>query len=211
MTLTAFKRNAQSVFNDWAKDYHAEGMENGHWPAVQKIFQALPDSTGHYLEIGVGNGYGITHLAQHQFKNGQCFGLDISEEMAALTAGRTAALGNVSIESGDFLTWQPPQNLRFDTIFSMEVFYYFPSIQKGINKAVSHLEQGGRLLLAVNFYQENTASHTWPQELDTPMQLWSADAYKSGFETAGLEGVQQQYITVKPNEVGTLLTIGTKP
>ena len=185
-------------------------MENGHWPAVQQVFSQLPDSSGNYLEIGVGNGYGISYLAGHQFKEGQCVGLDISPEMAALTRTRTAHLPNVHIESGDFLQWESPDHMAYDIIFSMEVFYYFPSIQAGLNKAVSHLKPGGQLWLMVNYYEEHIESHTWPEELNTTMQLWNRDQYKKGFIQAGLSNVKQSCIKIKSGDTGTLLTTGIK-
>lgn len=206
--MTTLNRTAQSVFDDWARDHHAPGMERGHWPTVRLAFEQIPDSTGRYLEIGVGNGYGIAHMAKNQFREGFCHGLDISPEMAALTQARTAHMANVRIESGNFLEWETSE--RFDLIFSMEVFYYFPSIQAGIDKAASLLQKGGSLWLAVNHYQENPESHGWPQDLGTPMQLWSAAEYVGGFERAGLTAIRQERLRATPGEPGTLLTAGVR-
>ncbi|MCK5148907.1 class I SAM-dependent methyltransferase [bacterium] len=208
--MIEYNRTAQSVFDDWAQDYHVEGMENGHWPAVRQIFPHIAESNGNYLEVGIGNGYGISHIAQNQYKHGQCYGLDISSEMAALTAKRTADQSNVHIHAGDFLKWQPAQGQLFDTIFSMEVFYYFASIQSGIEKAFSLLKYGGKLLLCVNFYEENAESHSWPGELDTPMELWNRQQYFEGFKQAGLKNITQKIIKKNPDDAGTLLTLGVK-
>lgn len=208
-----YSKSTQEVFNSWAQDYHADGMEEHHWPRVRQALEFIPEMTGNYLEIGVGNGYGIHYIATHQFAHGQCYGLDLSPNMIERARQKIEGLRNVHLESADFLTWQPKSGLRFSLIFSMEVFYYFHDIQAGIDKALSLLKPGGMLMVLVNYYKEHQASHSWPEELDTPMQLWSASDYLSGFEKAGLQNVQQRRFTdppeaAKPGDPGTLATWG---
>jgi len=136
--------------------------------------------------------------------------------MAERSRARTRDLHNVEIHSGDFLTWDPGPDLRFDLIFSMEVFYYFPDIRAGIDHAVSLLRPEGKLLVLVNYYREHEASHGWPADLDTPMTLWSAADYAAGFRQAGLVGVDQRYYrdtpaTAAAGDPGTLATWGRRP
>ena len=92
--MKELNKNARDVFNTWALDYHAEGMEKGHWNSVRKAFEMIPDSDGSYLEIGVGNGYSIHYMAEHQYKQGTCYGLNISENMvkAASAAPRSSQM-----------------------------------------------------------------------------------------------------------------------
>lgn len=209
-------RNTRDVFEDWGRDYHADGMESEHWPNVRQAFERIAPSNGDYLEIGVGNGYGLAHMATHQFRNGRCMGMDLSGSMVERARARTSALDNVVVEQGDFLAWDFGDR-RFDTIFSMEVFYYFHSIDAGIEKAFSLLNPGGRLWVAVNFYAENTASADWPDRLRTPMQRWSARDYADGFERAGFTDVEQHRIATPVPEgedagsAPTLLTGGVRP
>ncbi len=208
--MTENKRTAREVFDNWAIDYHADGMEKSHWESVKEAFRMIPQSRGNYLELGFGNGYGIKHIATHQFKDGQCYGLDVSPNMVEKAKNNLINIPNVHLNAGDFIQWSPGNNIQFSCIFSMEVFYYFKDIQKGIEKAASLLADGGMLIVLVNHYLENTESHTWPQELDTPMTLWSEHEYQNGFIKAGLENIKQSRINSGKNKPGTLCTVGYK-
>lgn len=208
------KSNAGCVFDEWAGDHRASGMEKGHWPVVSRAFELVPEMPGNYLEIGVGNGYGLCRMAADRFRNGNCIGIDLAPGMVRLASERAGDLPNVTVEQGDFMEWCPPDGMDFSLIFSMEVFYYFPSIQKGIEKAFSLLRPGGWLMVMVDFYRENRSAHDWPQQLGVPMQLWSMREYQEGMEKAGLTGVTQRLFTDEsrvPSSEPTLCTYGIKP
>lgn len=207
-------RTAREVFDDWARDHHADGMERHHRPRVEQALAGITVRDGNYLEVGVGNGYAIRLMAEGAFAGGRCYGLDLSPHMAERCRARTGDLANVEILAADFLTWDPGPDLRFDLIFSMEVFYYFPDIQAGIEHAVSLLRSGGQLLVLVNYYREHAASHRWPEDLDTPMTLWSASEYAAGFRGAGLVEIGQAFYRNPPAEQtdpGTLATWARRP
>ena len=210
------ERTTKEVFEAWGGDYHADGMENEHWPRVKQAFELIQPSSGNYLEIGVGNGYGLAHMATKQFADGRCLGMDLSTTMVERTRERTKGLANVEVEAGDFLARDFGER-RFDTIFSMEVFYYFPDMNDGLRKAFAILNPGGTLWVAVNFYEENAESAEWPKIMNTHMQRWSAAQYVEGFERAGFISVEQKMIEAptpegsKHGDAPTLLTFGTKP
>ena len=187
-------KTATDVFEEWGRDARADRMASHHWPLVRQAFDLIPDMPGNYLEIGVGNGYGIRHMATHQFSGARCFGVDLAASMVALSRRNTGHLSNVFIEQGNFLEWSAPAGESFALIFSMEVFYYLPDIQTGIDHARSLLEPGGQLWVLVNYYTENTVSHDWPQRLRTPMRMWSMQDYRDGFHRAGFSGVKQAQI-----------------
>ena len=211
--MTGERRTAREVFDDWARDHHADGMERHHWPRVAIAFEEIEPSTGNYLEVGVGNGYGIRRMAEGPFARGRCRGVELSPEMTARARAKTADLDRVTIDRADFLEWSPPEAERYALIFSMEVFYYFAEIQRGIERAVDLLAPDGLLLVLVNFYEEHRASHGWPRDLDTPMQLWSAANYRDGFEAAGLVDVRQRRLrdgAAEPGDPGTLATCGRR-
>lgn len=48
------QRSAKEIFDVWALDHHADGMEQSHWISVREAFQKIPSSGGNYLEIGFG-------------------------------------------------------------------------------------------------------------------------------------------------------------
>ncbi len=213
-----FGRTTREVFDDWARDYHADGMEEHHWPRVRQAFERIaPHEAGRYLEIGVGNGYGLRQMATRQFADGRCWGLDLSPHMVDRALRKTVDLDNVEVVAADFLSWDPGPDLRFDLIFSMEVFYYFRDVQAGIDRAAALLAPGGTLMVLVNHYAEHEASHAWPAQLDTPMTLWSAAQYRAAFERAGLAGVEQRFYREDPagappsDDPGTLATSGRVP
>ncbi|RKY75471.1 class I SAM-dependent methyltransferase [candidate division KSB1 bacterium] len=207
--MNLFSQKAKDLFNKWAVDYHADGMEKGHINSVKQSFKYIPVSNGNYLEIGFGNGYSIEHIASNQYSNGKCFGLDISENMLEKASQRLGFFPNVHLETGNFITWHPPSGTRFSCIFSMEVFYYFKEIQAGIEKAASLLEPGGRLMVLVNYYAENEVSLSWPDDVDVYMTLWSEKDYKQGFEKAGLINIKQKRLN-RQQDAGTLMTMGYK-
>lgn len=207
-------KTTKEVFEEWGSDHRAESMEIEHRSVVEQAFNLIPESSGNYLEIGIGNGYGIHRMATNQFSKGHCYGIDLASKMVELGKQRTSFQKNVTIEQADFLNWQPPAEEPFSVIFSMEVFYYFPSIQLGINKAYSLLKPGGQLWILVDFFKENTSTHCWPKELDTPMQLWSKDQYLNGLSEAGFTSIKQRIFsdpgsTVSPDGE-TLCSVGYK-
>ena len=208
-------KSTSEVFEEWGSDNRANGMEQGHWPRVQQAFALIPKMSGNYLEIGVGNGYGIRHMATNQFSEGHCWGLDLASSMVALSKKRTENIQNITVEHGNFLEWVCPSSELFSLIFSMEVFYYFPKIQHGIDKAYSLLEPGGQLWVLVNYFKENEISHEWPCLLQTPMQLWSKQDYRDGFVNAGFSGVEQHQFTDSQKKTSsdgsTLCIFGTRP
>ena len=207
------KSHAGRFFDEWAGDHRASGMEKGHWPVVSQAFELVPEMPGNYLEIGVGNGYGLCSMATDRFRNGHCVGIDLAPGMVRVASERVRGMPNVTVEQGDFMTWEAPAGMDFSLIFSMEVFYYFPSIQKGIEKAFSLLRPGGWLMVMVDFYRENPASHDWPRQLGVPMQLWSIREYLDGMERTGLVEVGQRLFSVpgKDSAQPTLCTFGIRP
>ncbi len=209
-------KTAGQVFDEWASDRRARNMSDHHWPVVAQAFELIPPQRGNYLEIGVGNGYAIRQMATHQFADGACLGIDVSQGMVKLAKAELADLDNVKIEQADFLSTAFVPEKKYDVIFSMEVFYYFSDVQQGIEKAFSLLNAGGRLFVMVDYYRENTINHTWPQDLETPMTLWSRAGYEASMESAGFLSIMQRTFVDPHNpkrdplDLGTLCTIGTR-
>ena len=98
----------------------------------------------------------------------------------------------------------------------MEVLYYLPSLSAALEEIVRLLKPGGRFACVVDYYQENEASHSWPEDVGVAMRLLSAADWRAAFEAAGLEVVDQSRVTVPAEEaseewettVGSLLTVG---
>ncbi len=203
-------RTPQEVFNQWEREDKGDKMGEMHWQNVFPVLSKISESRGNYLEIGTGTGLALEYIAKNPFLHGQCYGLDVSDEMVMKCKKRFTDFNNVIVENADFLSWTPTVE-HFDVIFSMEVFYYFPAIQDGLNKAFNLLSQNGELWVLVNFYKENETCHIWPEKLGVPMQLWSKDQYFDGFKNAGFTNVKQKFFGQGEGHDGvTLCTYGKK-
>ncbi len=101
----------------------------------------------------------------------------------------------------------------------MEVFYYLDDLAAGLAAVTSLLRPGGRFACVVDFYGENEASHSWPEEMNLPLQLLSEADWRAAMEGAGLRVVDQARLraplaagetpTWKHRE-GSLLTLSTR-
>ena len=201
------------IFDAWAESGRAEGMERGHSPTARAAFDRLGVSPGqHYLDIGCGNGYTVRWAADVH-PTVQAVGIDVSPKMI----GRARAMStqeNTRFIHAPF----PLPNLKaksFDAIFSMEVFYYLPDLTWGVLSAARLLKPGGLFACVVDFYEENTASHSWPDDVGVKMNLLSQAGWAQTMRDVGLEVVEQARLT-QPDardwkrDVGSLMTLARR-
>lgn len=207
----------RTVFDDWAVRGRAEGMARSHGPVARKAFHHLglkPDSW--YLDIGCGNGYTVRWAAE-DVPDGKAFGIDVAPEMIARAKDLSQGLANAEFHLATFPQHDLPLG-RFDAIFSMEVLYYLPSLSAALEEVVRLLKPDGRFVSVVDFYQENSASHSWPEDVGVAMRLLGAAQWREAFEDAGLEVVEQARITLPVEQaseswkvdVGSLMTAGRR-
>jgi len=205
----------QAVFDDWARRGRAEGMEQSHGPVARRAFDRLPlDSDSWYLDIGCGNGYTVRWAAAVT-RQGRAVGLDVAPEMIARARALSADASAAEFHCGTFPDHPLPPG-RFDAVFSMEMFYYLPDVAAAVREVHALLAPGGRFACVVDYYKENAASHSWPDDLGVPMHLLDTAEWGDRFEAAGLTVVEQVRITLPPGEasepwkaeVGSLLTLG---
>lgn len=180
----------RDLFDEWAQNGRAEGMEKGHAPVARQAFDALALQAGQrYLDIGCGNGYSVRWAAQVA-ASVEALGIDLSSQMITLARQMTVGLPNARFRRGSF----PMGDLvpeSFHAIFSMEVLYYLPDLAAALAAVRALLVPGGAFACVVDFYRENSASHGWPQDVGVPMCLLSADEWRRAFVDAGLEVVRQ--------------------
>ena len=92
----------------------------------------------------------------------------------------------------------------------MEVFYYFENpglLIKHINN--NWIKSGGRLIMGVDYYQENKSSHSWQNECGISiMKLHSEKEWKRFFENAGLKDVTSWRYGQDKEWGGTLIVTG---
>ncbi|MEJ2637588.1 MAG: class I SAM-dependent methyltransferase, partial [Calditrichia bacterium] len=120
-------QNAAEVFNQWAKSGRDKGMELGHQFAVLEALKKVEFKAEHaFLDIGCGNGWLVREVASRQ-KYSLGIGIDASREMVK-KAREMTALDNIQFICTDILSWNT--DFRFDTIVSMEAFYYVKPMEK---------------------------------------------------------------------------------
>lgn len=205
----------KAVFDEWAENGRAGGMEDGHGPTAIQAFNRLNLAPkDRYLDIGCGNGYTL-RWAKERVEGANVWGIDVAPKMIALAQQMSTEGDKSRYLVGEFPHQDVPDN-NFDAIFSMEVFYYMPSIDEGLRGVAKALKPGGHFVCTVDYYKENPACHSWPEDTGVSMTLWSAEDWKTGFERAGLEVVEQcrlrpQSSTDAPgwkHSEGSLMTLG---
>jgi ubiquinone/menaquinone biosynthesis C-methylase UbiE len=204
----------QRVFDEWANNGRAEGMERGHGPTAIQAFNRLGlKGTQRYLDVGCGNGYTL-RWALERAPQAELWGIDVASEMISL-AKRMTNNESVRFIAGEFPNESLPTNY-FDAVFSMEVLYYLPSIDQGLNAVANGLRPGGLFACVVDYYEEHKESHSWPSDTGVDMTLWSADQWREGFKRAGFEVVEQKRLFPVDAEsqgkesAGSLMTLGRK-
>jgi len=93
----------------------------------------------------------------------------------------------------------------------MEVLYYLEDPSNIIRKISDFwLNDGGRLIVGLDRYYENKDSHSWEEDVGTPMLMLKTKEWVRIFEMAGLEGVESWYANKHADWPGTLVITGKK-
>ena len=209
----------RDVFEDWAESGRGEGMAESHIPFVRPVFERLPlPRDGRYLDIGCGSGYTVRWAAEAA-PDGRAVGIDVSPRMIALARQRSSRLPNTEYHVASFPDDHPLEPGSFDVIYSMEVFYYLPDLVEGLAEVRRLLRPGGVFACQVDFYEENAASHSWPEEVGLEMTLLSERGWREAFEEAGLDVTDQLRVRLEAEETseswkateGSLVTVGCRP
>ena len=204
-------QKAINVFGAWAEQGKDIGMEKGHAEAVNEMLdfaiQERKDLNKNFsfLDLGCGNGWVVRKVAENSICS-DAHGIDGAAQMIA-NARKQAGHGKYILANID--EHEPTQ--KYDLIHSMEVFYYFENpglLVKHINN--NWIKSGGRLIMGIDYYQENKASHSWPEECCiTIMKLYSEKEWKRFFKKAGLKNVMSWRNGKDKDWGGTLIVTGT--
>ncbi|MBN09223.1 MAG: nodulation protein S NodS [Flavobacteriaceae bacterium] len=202
------KRAPIEVFSDWAENGRDIGMEKGHENSVTHMLNFATKGLNNFsfIDAGCGNGWAVRIIGN----NPNCkkaIGIDGSKNM--IKKAKDLDKKNTYIYS-DLMKWKP--KIKIDIVHSMEVFYYFQNPEKLI-KHINRfwLKQGGRIIIGIDYYKENKASHCWPEECGISiMQLLSEKEWNSFFKIAGFKNVKSWRVGEKDNWSGTLVLTGTK-
>jgi len=100
---------------------------------------------------------------------------------------------------------------KYDVIHSMEVLYYLEDPSKVVQKISEFwLNEGGRLIVGIDLYYENTDSHSWQEKVGTPMLMLKESEWINIFEVAGLKDIQTWRSNSGSDWAGTLVITGKK-
>ena len=155
------KRTPIEVFSDWADNGKDVGMENGHNDSVNHMLDFATKNLNNYnfIDAGCGNGWGVRNVSKFS-KCSSAIGIDGSLKMIT-KAKKLDKFNDYVCE--DLNKWKPKN--KVELVHSMEVFYYFKDPENLINHIYSNwLKDNSRLIIGIDYYFENTVSHSWPDE-----------------------------------------------
>ncbi len=204
-------KDAVAVFNEWAELDKDLGMEKGHADAVTEMLDfALKErqrinNNFTFLDLGCGNGWVVRKVIE----NPLCInasGIDGAPQMIENAIkrgdGEEYILANIDEH-------EPTQ--KYDLIHSMEVLYYLENPAAILKKiANSWLNEGGRLIVGIDLYHENSDSHSWEDKVGTRMLMFKETEWVNFFRQAGLNDVTSWRANQSKDWAGTLVLTGKK-
>ena len=163
------QNKATELFSDWAEIGKDKGMAEAHGPAVNQILeQALSGNISHFnfIDAGCGNGWVVRKVLKNSLCN-RAVGVDGAKQMIINAESNG---GNGHYVLANLNSYESKET--FDLIHSMEVMYYLENPAETIKKiSESWLKPGGRLIVGIDHYHENKASHSWQEKVGTPMLM----------------------------------------
>ena len=204
-------RQPTDVFGEWAEIGKDRGMEDSHAIAVNEMINfALKERLEigekfSFLDLGCGNGW-VARLTANNALCRQSIGIDGAQQMISNAQSRG---GNTKYILADINTFNSSE--KYDVIHSMEVLYYLENpadIVKRISD--SWLNKNGRLIVGLDHYYENKDSHSWQEDVGTPMLMLKASEWVQMFKKAGLNEVESWCSNKHADWNGTLVITGIK-
>ena len=203
------QRKATDVFHEWAEKGKDVGMEKGHAASVDVMLNLLLEDASKpfsAIDIGCGNGWVVRQLSKHQ----HC-------TTASGVDGATAMIERAHeidpeglYHYGQLPEWKPQQPV--DVIHSMECLYYLHQPLEFLQMIHDDwMNPAGKLVIGMDHYEENPASHDWPDSLNVHMTTLSIQTWVEGMLSAGFETVNAIQTGAKEGWAGTLVLSGTKP
>ena len=196
-------RSATDLFSEWADVGRDEGMERGHSASVEVMLKELLEGWNRpfrAMDIGCGNGWVVRRLSAHALCS-HASGVDGAPSMIA--KARTID------PDGDYIEAMLPEwtpGAPYDLVHTMECLYYLEDPLGFLQTLHDEwMRPGGRLVIGVDHYTENPASHDWGPSLNVHMALLSMDDWASGLEEAGFTDITAMQVGAKEDWAGTLV------
>ena len=196
-------RSATDLFSEWADVGRDEGMERGHSASVEVMLRELLEGWNRpfrAMDIGCGNGWVVRRLSAHALCS-HASGVDGAPSMIA--KARTID------PDGDYIEAMLPEwtpGAPYDLVHTMECLYYLEDPLGFLQTLHDEwMLPGGRLVIGVDHYTENPASHDWGPSLNVHMALLSMDDWTSGLKEAGFTDITAMQVGAKEDWAGTLV------
>ena len=196
-------RSATDLFSEWADVGRDEGMERGHSASVEVMLAELLEGWNRpfrAMDIGCGNGWVVRRLSAHALCS-HASGVDGAPSMIA--KARTID------PDGDYIEAMLPEwtpGAPYDLVHTMECLYYLEDPLGFLQTLHDEwMRPGGRLVIGVDHYTENPASHDWGPSLNVHMALLSMDDWTSGLKEAGFTDITAMQVGAKEDWAGTLV------
>jgi len=202
------KKSPIDIFSQWVEQGKDDGMEKNHLLSVKSMLDfILKDLEGFtFIDAGCGTGWVVRMVSKIK----SCIsssGVDGSLKMINKAKGLDS---KNKYDCADLIKWKP--NSKKDVVHSMEVLYYFKKpieVLKNISK--NWLNDNGRLIIGIDFYFENKASHDWPEKTNVSiMTLLTTKQWEKTLIDAGFKNVKSWTTGKTDNWNGTLILSGTK-
>lgn len=190
----------RDLFDDWATRGRAEGMEKGHSKTAAPLLEGLRFEGGvRFLDLGCGNGWAARYAAE---MGARSRGIDASPEMVKL-ANALASKKRLParFQTGDFADL-PFDDGAFDVVWSMEAMYYAPDPDEVIREVQRVLTPGGTFHMLIDYYTENEASHSWPEDTGVDMVLRSEDEWAQALQDAFFQDIQIAWLKASEKDAG---------
>lgn len=179
-----------ALFDDWANQGRAEGMEEGHLPRALIALARIDVRAGdRILDLGCGNGWATRLLRQRAGDDGSAVGVDASVPMVERARVASAGAPGLTFQRGVFETL-PFDDASFDHVFSFEALYYSSDLSQSLAEIRRVLRPGGSLTIGTDHYLENEDSHSWSADLSVPMEMMSEAQWGERVRLAGFESVE---------------------
>lgn len=193
-------KGVQKTFDTWAGTERGERMAAGHDTLVSYILDAWDfTEVTNLLDVGCGNGRGLMLAYKRGAQN--LAGLDISKNMI------TEAKKNIpeaDLHKGSIENMKMWNDNTFSHIMSIEALYYLDDPFAGLKELRRVLEPGGKIAVAIDYYAENTGTHSWADALGIDIVLQSEADWAKLFQKAGFVDistsriVRNEHVRTKP-------------
>ncbi len=186
---------AEQIFDVWAQNGKAEGMERGHYPRAIQALERIPLVAGeHALDLGCGNGWATRWLHS---RTGRATGIDVAVNMVERAQAEARPEG-LTFQRAAFTALPfPPGSI--DHAWSMESLYYADDLPAALRNVLAALRPDGTLTVCTDFYLENPDSHSWPTDLDVHMVLLGREGWVEVLTEAGFE-VEESFFCPDPDD-----------